>query len=654
MSSPARRGLLSAAALLAALTGTYLWLAMLAGPWRLASGLLDARTHLRKAEKALQNGAMKAARYETLSAVAAARRARHGLESSGPVMDIARSFPKVGGLLAETEHFVRAAELSSSAAQGTLTVAEGALRGKNKIIKPDPDDPKGGARIDIARIREIGGIISDVRKKIVAVRAELDAVDLARIPQRLRRSVTDGIQRAKETDAVLADAEAGFAILPEVLGADGPRTYMIIMQNPAEQRGTGGSALRFSPLVINDGKPKLPTGKNTTLSVYDVDEDRRQFPEVPVPEDAWYQRVVPDSRRFGNANWTPDWPLASELMLAYGRAAEPDFPQVDGMIAVDPLMLQNLMPGIGPFNTHYGNRISERRAVHFLLSRAYSAFGAKDEVRKRVLSGVVERFYERMVDPKHPTALMQGFGKSLAEKHMQIWLADPRAQAFIERMDWDGSIETAEGSDYLNVVEQNVGGNKLDYFQSQTHELDVRVEGDNAVNEVTVAVTNGTILPQHRYVMGDSGGLRGSHGRTRPMMNVYVPGKAELKTASTAGELYPMEAGAAAWSGSLPPTYLERGKKVWAVAFLIPVDESASVTYNYEVPDVVQSEDGRRVYRLVVQHQPKVHPEDLTIRFQIPEGASDVRAPGWKRRGDMLVWERSIRTDLELEVSWQE
>lgn len=652
MSSHSRRGLLAAGALLVALTGIYLWLAMLAGPWRLASGLLDARTHLRKAEKALQNGAMKTARYETLSAVAAARRSREGLESSGPVMDLARSLPKVGGLLDQADHIVRAAELSSSAAEGTLTVAEGALRGKNKIITSDPDDPKGGARIDIARIKEIGGIISDVRAKINGVQEELRAIDVARIPKRLRGSIADGIRRADETDAVLADAEAGFDILPFVLGEDGPRTYMIIMQNPAEQRGSGGSALRFSPLVIDNGKPELPSGKNTTLSVYDVDEDRRQFPEVPVPDDAWYQSVIPDSRRFGNANFTPDWPLASQLMLAYGRAAEPDFPAVDGMIAVDPLMLQNLMPGVGPFNTHYGNRISERRAVHFLLSRAYSAFGAKDEVRKRVLSGVVERFYDRMIKPDHPTELVQGFGESLAEKHMQIWLADPRAQAFIERMDWDGGLDPAEGADYLNVVEQNVGGNKLDLFQDQSHELDVRIDGDDAVNQVTVVVTNGAILPQHRYVMGDSAGR--FHGLTRPMMNVYVPGAAQLLGATPDGELYPMEAGAAAWSGSLPPDYSEKGKTVWAAAFLIPVNESASVTYDYRVPGVVQTEGARRVYRLVVQHQPKVHPELMVIRFHLPEGASDVRAPGWKRRGDTLVWERSIRTDLELEVSWQQ
>ena len=645
------RGALSAAVFLAALFATYLWFSMLAGPWRLASGLLDARTHLNKAETSLTRGAMKAARYETLSAAAAARRARSGLESSGPVMQIARLLPKVGPALDEVDHLVAAAELSTDAARGTLSIAETALRGKNKIIESDPVDPKGGARIRLERIEEIAGTIADIRATIVKVSDELSAVRTKRLPRRLARSVEEGLSRANETDATLADAEAGFAVLPSILGADGPRTYLIIMQNPAELRGTGGSALRFSPLVIDEGKPRLPRGKGINLSVYDVDRDRRQFPEVPVPDDAWYQRVIPDSRRFGNANFTPDWPLASELMLAYGRAAEPTFPEVDGLIAVDPLMLQNLMPGVGRFRTHYGNVISQQKSVHFLLSRAYSAFGAKDEVRKAVLRGVVERFYDGMIRPKRPTELVQGMGESLAGKHLQIWMRDPREQAFIERMDWDGGLEDAEDADYLAVVEQNVGGNKLDLFQDQTHTLEVTLDGDDAVNEVTVDVFNGVFLPQHRYVMGDSGGLL--RGVTRPMMNVYVPGDAELLDARPNGDLYPMEAGAAAWSGSRPPEYHELGKKVWAVAFLIEVEETASVTYGYRVPGVVRTEGDRRVYRLVVQHQPKVRPEALVVRLHLPEGATDVRAPGWKKQGDTLVLERRQDKDLELEVSWR-
>lgn len=647
-----RTGIGTLGVFVAGLAGTYLWLAMLAGPWRLASGLLDARAHLNKAEKALTKGAMKAARYETLSAVAAARRARAGYSSAGPLMGVARGLPKVGAVMDEVEHLVAAAELSAEAAEGTLSIAESALRGKNKVIAPDPDDPEGGARIRLDRIAEIAETVTTIRNTIQEVTRELEAVDVDALPRRLHHSISDGIERAKTTDETLADAEAGLAILPGFLGAERPRTYLIMMQNSAEQRGAGGAALRFAPLHFDDGAPSLPRGKESSYSVYEVDEDRRQF-DIPLPDDAWYQREIPDARRFGNANFSPDWPFSARLTLAYAQAA--GFPDVDGVIAVDPLMLQNLMPGVGRFVTSFGNVISERKAAHFLLNRAYGAFGVREGQRRLVLRSVVEKFFDGVIRPKHPTELVQGMGESLANKHMQVWLRDPREQTFIERMDWDGGLEEAEGADYLDVVEQNVGGNKLDFFQQQRHTLEVQIEGNDASNHVEVAVTNGVYLPQPRYVMGDSGGNDPARrGLTRPMMNVYVPGDATLLDAAVEGTRVTLASGAAVWSGDQPSPRFERGKQVWPVAVEILPGETQSVAYDYRVPGVVRREDGRRVYRLVVQHQPKIRPERLVVRLRLPDGARDVRAPGWKRRGDVLVLERNQTRDLDLEVSWRE
>lgn len=648
-----RGGLLRAGVVLATLFGVWLWLSMVAGPWDLVSGLMDARAHLDKAERSLSKGQIKDADYETLAAVAAARRARAGLTSSGPVMDLLRALPQVGDALDETDHLVRAAELSAQAARGTLEVAESALRGPDKIIERDPENPTENARIRLDRIEAIGATLSAARDAVQGAREELEAVDDQKLPKRFRDDLADGIERAGRTDELLADAEAGFAILPGFLGADGPRTYLIGMQNPAEQRGTGGSILQFTRITFTNGSPELPKEKNASQSVYNVDRDRIQFPDVPVPDDAWLVRGIPDAQRFGNANWSPHWPMSAQLMLDYATRADPTFPEMDGVIAVDPLMLRNLMPGVGRFVTNRGNVISETKAVPFLLNKAYAAFGNVDSVRKAVLRNVVQRFYEGMIKPARPTELVQGFGTSLAEKNMQIWLRDPTEQAFIERMDWDGGIDDAEDADYFNVVEQNVGGNKLDYFQHQSHTLEVSFEGTTAVNRATVEVTNGTYLPQHRYVMGDSGG--NDHGLTRPMMIVYAPGSAELVDAEVSGDRVSLlGSDVATWPTDRPPEYLEVGKKAWPVALEIPVGETQSFHYDYQVPDVVRSEGSRRVYRLVVQHQPKVNPETLVIRVQVPDSATDVKARGFERRGEVLVYRTVVTADFEVEVSWQE
>ncbi|HYI46171.1 MAG TPA: DUF4012 domain-containing protein [Actinomycetota bacterium] len=627
------------------LVGTFLWLSMLAAPWKLGGGLLDAADHFARAQKKLTAGAIKDARFETLAGVAAAQRARSGLDSDSPLLDLATMTPKVEGVLQEAPHFVEAAILSGRAAAGTLDIAQNALRGPDKIIAKDPEDPKGGAQIRIDRIEDIAATIKDVHQAISGVDRELRAVRLQQIPRRLRPKVTQGIEQASETEELLGKAEAGLAILPRFLGADGQRIYLFGMQNSAEQRGTGGAMLQFALLSITDGRPELSEDAST---VYDVDKDRTPI-SIPLPEDAWYVREISDAQRFGNANWSPDWPLSAQLTIDYARASEPTFPeQIDGVFAVTPITMQKLLPGVGPYRIPTGNRISAKKVVHFLLYKAYASFPIP-KVRRARLREVVDGFYERLLRPDHPSEIVKGFGASLAEKQMQIWMADPTEQAFIKEMEWDGGLDTARGSDYINVVEQNVGGNKLDYFSEQRTSVDVRIEGADAHVSTNISVRNGVFLPQPRWSMGDSGP---DH---HPMMNIYVQGDAQLQSASVEGtRLDTAAAGLAAWPAEdRPAEHFELGKKVWSTVLQIPPQETASVSVDYLVPGVVREADGRSTYRLVVQHQPKLRPDELRVRLQLPEDALGISAPGWKKQDGTLVYERPLKADMILEVSWR-
>ncbi len=330
--------------LAAGLLGVVLWGSMLLAPWNLATGLIDARDHLRRAEKALSKTELKVARYETLAAVGAVERARDALAVGGPALDLARTLPMIDDALGEVDHLIAAADHSSKAALGTLNVAQDALRGPRAIIVDDPDDPKGnGKKFDLERLEEVAVTITDVRSEIQATRSELEQVNLDKLPERLHDGINDALKKAKEAEAVVADAEAGLEVLPAVLGAGGSRTYMIGFQNTAEQRGTGGAILRFGFMDIASGAPNLV---DKFATVYDVDKNRETI-SIPLPDDAWYVKSILDAQRFGNANWSPDWPFSAQLTVDYLKATPTKVspPEIDGVIVIDPLAAQELMPG---------------------------------------------------------------------------------------------------------------------------------------------------------------------------------------------------------------------------------------------------------------------------------------------------------------------
>jgi hypothetical protein len=652
-------GIATAVGLIVGLGGIALWLTILMGPLRLATGLLDARSHLDLAEKKLSAGASKPARSEALAAVGAARRARGALDAGGPLFDLAGSLPVAGDALKEVGHIVAAAEHSARAASGVLEIAQDALKGPNPIIEEieEPDGSKG-SRIVLDRVRELGKIIDSVRSDIKQTKSELAAIELSNLPARLRPGVKDGIEKAEETDDVLADAQAGMAILPRILGEDGPRTYLLGFQNTAEQRGTGGALLQFAPMTIDNGSPDLP---EKVGSVYKIDANRTPI-SIPLPEDAWYVAGIQDAQRFGNANWSPDLPLSAQLTLDYGRATPSDqpLPDIDGVIVVDPLAIQKVMPGTGPFTIKSGNRVSASRVVHLLLYKAYASYPIAG-IRRVVLNQVVDGFYEGMLDAAHPTELVEGIGTALRQKHMQIWMKDPVEQRFIKRMNWDGAIEKASKDDYIYVVEQNVGGNKLDNFDKHTNSFSIELDGEDALVRSEISVLNGVFLPQPRYSMGDTQSNNACASTRcpvhRPMMNLYVKEDAELLSASVEGDegVTRIDAppGLVGWNGDTPATHMELGKKVWSGTMQIPPGEVGTLAFDYRVPGVVRTVGDRLVYRLHLQHQPKVQPETFVIEISLPPGARKVEAPGFERDGDRLIWDSEVKEDQILEVSWQ-
>jgi hypothetical protein len=106
------------------------------------------------------------------------------------------------------------------------------------------------------------------------------------------------------------------------------------------------------------------------------------------------------------------------------------------------------------------------------------------------------------------------------------------------------------------------------------------------------------------------------------------------------------------WASGDPPGHSERAKKVWSGTLDIPPGREAAMTMTYSVPEAVQTKGGRSTYKLVLQHQPGVHPPHMTVTIHLPRGARKVSAPGFERRADTLVWDRPMNKDLVLRVSW--
>ncbi len=71
-------GLVGAAAVVLTIVGVLAWLELAGRAWELGTGMLATASHLEKGERQLSDGRLKKARFEILSAEAAATRASRG------------------------------------------------------------------------------------------------------------------------------------------------------------------------------------------------------------------------------------------------------------------------------------------------------------------------------------------------------------------------------------------------------------------------------------------------------------------------------------------------------------------------------------------------------------------------------------------------
>jgi hypothetical protein len=76
------------------------------------------------------------------------------------------------------------------------------------------------------------------------------------------------------------------------------------------------------------------------------------------------------------------------------------------------------------------------------------------------------------------------------------------------------------------------------------------------------------------------------------------------------------------------------------------------MSLTYRVPGVVHDRNGRKTYKVVLQHQPGVHPPAMEVTLHLPANARDVFAPGFHGKGQTLTWSGSLDADKTITVSW--
>jgi hypothetical protein len=329
--------------------------------------------------------------------------------------------------------------------------------------------------------------------------------------------------------ATAADAATAATVAPTMLGKDGPRRYFLAILNNAEMRASGGLLGAYGILVADHGRLSMRTlGTNAELT--------NTTPEPAVRMDAdfvaRYRRFSSDSFWL-NGNMSPHFPSASRVWTAlWARTHQGE--RLDGTIAVDPVALSGILRATGPAKLPSGETITADNVVPLTESVAYQRFARDNDARDRYLQAVARVSYQRLVAAPDTVALVRALGAAAGTRHLQVASEHPEEEQAIAGTPLAGVLP-ATTDPYLEVVTQNAGGNKLDYYVRRTVTYR-RI--DRARVHVEVHLTNSTPPGLPQYVSGrlDLPGLKAPvSGQQHVYLSVFGTAGAGLLGATLDG-----------------------------------------------------------------------------------------------------------------------
>ena len=330
-----------------------------------------------------------------------------------------------------------------------------------------------------------GPLLAQVRTKLDEVRAKVDGLD-------------DGLQRAVKA----------FAIAPSMLGADGPRTYFVAVQNNAEARATGGLIGAFALIRTDRGRIDLQrTGTDGDFQVSDT-------PAVILPGAAKTWQDIGSTRAWFDTNLTPHFPDAAQAMA--GLWHRQGGALVDGVLSVDPLVMSELLRASGPVQLG-GATVSADNVVDFVGHQEYVAF-PDNEVRKKLLAALAEKVFHQVVAGADSSATAKGLLKAAGSGHLFLWSRhDPEQQVLSGGL--VGGALPSDAKPYLSVLTQNYGGDKLDFYLRRTVSV-TRVAGRLKVR-IVLTNTAPLGLPLYMTVRSDRPQPPVPYGQAKVGVAVY-------------------------------------------------------------------------------------------------------------------------------------
>lgn len=579
-------------------------LVLLAIPFLSAPGHAEkARAELTAAKDALGAG-------DTDAAVAAVERARSETDDlQGSVQgiggDVWSRMPVAGGPVRDVRRLGNALDQLVAVAETGVRILP-QVRGEDSTLVDD-------GNVDIDVLEDVIDDLRGVSTRLADAQAELaDVADSRPVVGERLAEARD--QAQGEVDPLADGLESIDPLLdhlPKILGRDASRQYLVALLNPAEMQNSGGTPLTFMTMNLDRGRLTL-----------DEPVDGEEAPGIAVPR--YWKKVKGNPFHRGQmkvalATMAPDWRVSGNELANAWRSLRGR--RLSGVVAVDVVALADLVGVTGPLELPRLGALTKDNLVERLVG-SYDEF-PKNEERKAINRSLAPLFSELLLGGD-PLEVGRSLGRSADGRHFAVFFRDVEEQAVFDDLGLTGRLSDTE-HDYIGVFTQNKVASKSDYWQRRAVTTDVALREDGSARvRMEVEVHNDS--PPYLQAGPD------------PRLGYFT----RWNTLSIAPFL---PTGSSSISAKVDGTPIEISpRNFYGRYFIRPEIEFApqarhTLTVTYDVPAAAVRDGDGLAYRLALDPQGMVDPQDVRVRVSFPRGyaVDDALPEGWSTRGGRVA-----------------
>jgi hypothetical protein len=366
--------------------------------------------------------------------------------------------------------------------------ADLAQTGSRLATRADPQRLRiSQATVNLAEVRRLVPEVDRVVRQLGQARRRVTSIDSAfvvsplgdaidSLDHQLAKAVTDGYT-----------ARSTLPLLPAILGGRGTRSYLLLVQNPAESRATGGLIGSFGLVTATDGHLGL-YAPIAPIEALDARPGDHRILHAPADYVTRYSGLHPEDL-LQDANHSPDLPTVGAVIADLYRQSAYNRPRPDGVIVIDPFALRSILELTGPIRIpQWPVPITANNVVSVTMYDSAIAFANDPAARDDFIGHVAGAAWDALTQGNlgNPVHVLRVLGPAVRSHHLALWLARSNEQALVRKGHADAALLSRDPTDVALLITQDASNTKLDLYFARTLELQLHLTPTPSTHGVDV------------------------------------------------------------------------------------------------------------------------------------------------------------------------